>query len=326
MRKVLLGCFAALVLASSCGNDKTHDNQPVKNTSGAFVARFPQLPLPRRITDTLLEKALPDSAWLKPALYTTVIPDSIFVSLFGKKAKPKLCPLSRATNKEGITYLLLKAVAGDKKAGYVICVDASGKFLAALPLVSTDADAATADYGELDNAYTLTVMRQRKDAGGTTLYKKEYYMYSNGGFTLVSRETNDVDAALENVYNPIDTFPAKNKYSGDYVKSKTNLISIRDGKDARTFAFFVHFDRGEEDCSGELSGTATWASADSAIFRQDGDPCQLAFLFRGNEVRLREVQGCGNYRGVKCFFEGSYPRKKTTAPAKNKEAAAPAKK
>jgi hypothetical protein len=25
---------------------------------------------------------------------------------------------------------------------------------------------------------------------------------------------------------------------------------------------------------------------------------------------MKEVEGCGNHRDIKCFFEGTYPRKK----------------
>jgi hypothetical protein len=319
MRKALIGCLSALLLLSSCGDDK----QPAASAgtaknAGSLTDRFPVLPLPIRITDTLLGQSSPDSLLLDAASYKNTIPDSVFTVFLGKGVKPKLYAIGQAVDKDGLRYLLLKASGNGRRAAYVVCLNDAQKLIGAQLLVNADEDAATIDYGELDNKYTLTAARQRRNADGQIIYKKEYYACSASGIMLVTRETNDVDAVLETLYNPIDTLPAKNKFSGDYVKNKTNIVSIRDGKDAKTFLFFIHFDKKDDDCGGELKGTATWATKDSAIYREDGDPCQLAFLFRGNEVRLREVQGCGNYRGIKCFFEDSYPKKKVAAPAKKK--------
>jgi hypothetical protein len=29
---------------------------------------------------------------------------------------------------------------------------------------------------------------------------------------------------------------------------------------------------------------------------------------------MKEVEGCGSYRDIKCFFEGSFPKKKEVKP------------
>ena len=38
-------------------------------------------------------------------------------------------------------------------------------------------------------------------------------------------------------------FPSTNKFSGDYIADKRNYISVRDGKNALTYAFFIHFEK-----------------------------------------------------------------------------------
>ena len=44
--------------------------------------------------------------------------------------------------------------------------------------------------------------------------------------------------------------------------------------------------------------------------KQAGDPCSLQFNFSSSSVSLKEVEACGAHRGVKCSFDGNYPRKK----------------
>ncbi|MEO6914286.1 MAG: hypothetical protein ABI151_00390, partial [Chitinophagaceae bacterium] len=97
---------------------------------------------------------------------------------------------------------------------------------------------------------------------------------------------------------------------GDYTRDKRNIVSIRDGRKPGKLAFFVHFQKDNGDCSGELKGEADVRSPKIAVYRAQGNPCELEFLFDGNKVTLREVAACGSYRDIRCFFEGSFNRKK----------------
>jgi hypothetical protein len=40
----------------------------------------------------------------------------------------------------------------------------------------------------------------------------------------------------------------------------------------------------------------------------------IQFNFSSSSVSLKENQACGAHRGVKCSFDGSYPRKKEAKP------------
>jgi hypothetical protein len=100
-----------------------------------------------------------------------------------------------------------------------------------------------------------------------------------------------------------------NKISGYYVKDKKNLISIRDGSKPGKILFFIHFEKNNGECVGELKGEASVIKPNLAQYAAAGDPCSLEFGFASNKLSIKELQGCGNYRGVRCFFEGSYPKK-----------------
>jgi hypothetical protein len=60
----------------------------------------------------------------------------------------------------------------------------------------------------------------------------------------------------------------------------------------------------------EIKGVASFTSANTAIYKQPGDACSLQFNFSASSVSLKEVEACGAHRGVKCSFDGNYPRKK----------------
>jgi hypothetical protein len=36
----------------------------------------------------------------------------------------------------------------------------------------------------------------------------------------------------------------------------------------------------------------------------------LEFSFTPKSVTIRELEACGNHRGIKCVFDDTYPRKK----------------
>src|SRR5690606_27646293 len=126
-------------------------------------------------------------------------------------------------------------------------------------------------------------------------------------FTLIFTEPNT--ALIENVINPIDTFSQGNKYSGDYVVDKKNLVSVRDGKDTTEIVFFVHFEKNKGECVGELKGVADFVSSTKAQYKEAGSPCIIEFTFTGSKVTINEVEGCGSHRGINCFFNGVYPKK-----------------
>jgi hypothetical protein len=297
-----------LLLIIACKGKKTslQDNETV--TIEEFIEFFPETPLPIRIADTTLVRKSTDSLQIGYKIFTQFVPDSLIKKDFGKGVTPKIYPLGRTQEKDKETYLFIKATTGTKRIAYLATFSNKNEFLQMLPLVKTGFDSYSSAYGMLDKKFQITTYREKKRANSETSFKRNVYIYNSGAneFTLILTEPNE--EIIENVINPIDTFPTKNKFSGDYVKDKKNFIAVRDGRHANEPMIFVHFEK--NDCRGELKGAARLVSANTAIFKESGNPCELEFTFTNSQVVMKETGGCGSYRDFKCFFEGTYPKKR----------------
>jgi len=312
--KQYLFLLSILLLIVACKGKKTSLQDDETVTIQEFIEFFPETPLPIRIADTTLVKKSTDSLQIGYKIFTQFIPDSLLQKDFGKGVTPKIFPLGRTREDDKETYLFIKATTGAKRVGYLACFGKKNEFLQMLPLVKTGFDQYSAAYGVLDKKFQITTYYEKKRANNETSFKRNVYIFNSSAneFTLILTEPNE--EIIENVINPIDTLAAKNKFSGDYVKDKKNFISVRDGRRPTEPIVFVHFEK--SDCRGELKGTARFVSANLAVFQESGNPCTLEFSFNNNRVVMKETGGCGTYRDIKCFFEGTYPKKK--APAKPK--------
>ena len=310
-----------LLLLIACKQKKTSLKDGEDLEAIDFIEFFPAAQLPFVVSDTSLLKKENDSIRIGNTVFAQFVPDSILASDFGRAAKPLLYPLARVTEKNKETYLFIKAVQGKKRVAYLATFDADGKFLSAMPLVRHGFDTYKNAYGSLDKKFQITTYREVTKANKETGYKKNIYIYNNSANTFMLILTEPNEDIIENVINPIDTLPAKNKFSGDYVINKTNFISIRDGKNPSHISFFVHFEKDNATCNGELKGTANFISPTVAQFKESGNPCTIQFDFKGNVVTMKEMEGCGSYRDIKCFFDGKYPRKKESKPKDKKKTA-----
>lgn len=316
--KRLIVTLPLLVLLWSCKDKKVSlkdDDEDVEITE--FIEFFPETELPYRVADTSFQRKQSDSTAIGYKIFTKFIPDSIIKKDFGK-ATPVLHSLARVTEKGKETYLFLNAASGSKKVAYVACFDKEEKFLVMIPLVKIGFEQNVTSYALLDKKFQLTTYRERKGGGGEVTYKKNVYIYNNSAneFTLIYTEPNE--ELIKDVINPIDTLSKKHKHAGDFVQNKENFISFRDGKDASQLLFFVHFEKLNGECKGELKGVARVISADKAEYREPGNPCALEFSFTSNAVSMKETGGCGTYRDIRCFFDGKFQRKKEPKPKKSK--------
>jgi hypothetical protein len=318
MRNLLL-VFVLLVSFCQCKNKKVslQGDQKIEQTD--FIDAFPSIELPYSIADTSLQPPA-DTTTISSAVFTGFVPDTIFINPFEKERKLTIYPVGRYEVKDQETYLIAYAGSRSKKAVYLIVLDKNKKFSAFLPLVTSNNDKDVLTTATLDKKLGVAIYNEWK-VDETTYYQRSIYAYNNiGAFTLVLNETNDFTRKSVGEINPLDTFPKLNKYSGDYFKGKTNFISLRDGKNSETYLFYVHFENnGEEECGGELRGEMTMTSDKSAIYRENGDPCVIDFVLTGNQVKVKEQGSCGNYRGIRCFFNDTYTRKKEAKPAKKKK-------
>jgi hypothetical protein len=302
--------FFLAVALSGCGSRKHSGETGTVMEVKDFIALFKPVKLPYTISDTSFNRLLNDTSAISADLLAQFVGDTILAKNFAN-AKPKVYPAARVSVKKAETYLVAKVVSGTRKAAYLLVFDKDNHFKAALPLLVNDNDPQTTQSASMDSRYTITINSQRKKTGGDLGYKKDAYVYNNiGVFTLILTESNEDLSASGEVNNPLDTLPRKNKFSADYVQDKRNFVSVRDGRHSSQLRFFVHFEKEKGSCKGEFRGEARLTKPNIAQFRESGNPCVLEFTFGPNAVTMKEVEGCGNYRDIKCFFEGTYVRKK----------------
>lgn len=313
MKNLLLFLIAFIVLAG-CKRKKPSlsGDDPVQVED--FIASFSLTKPPFEITDATLNRKENDSLLISYIIFTQFVPDTVLTKVFGKNAKPKIYPLKRVEADNQETYLFAKAVLGEKKAGYILGFDKKKQFAGFLELLKLDNNSSTQQVSGLDRKLSVYKIVYYKRPDGATDEGKEVYVFNPEArqFTLIM--TDALDDRLKEIVNPIDTFPAKNKFSADYVKDKMNMVSIRDGNKQGNIKLFIHFEKSEGTCVGELKGEAVFTSANTAVYRHGGDPCVLQLKFSSSSLTLKELRACGNRRGVKCSFDGTYPRKKIVKP------------
>jgi hypothetical protein len=314
MARYLVCLLVVFYLFTSCGSKKKPSLSGTDEVEiGDFLESFELIKPPYEVTDTALNKKERDSLLIANKIFAQFVPDSVLAKVFGKNAKPKIYMGKRVTI-EKETYLFTKAITADKKAALVLCFDKESKFKAWLPLLVQDSNPATTQVSGLDKRLSFYKTISLKKPDGSSAEGKEVFIYNDeaGQFLLIMRDP--LDDRVQEVTNPIDTFARKNKFSADYVKDKMNIVSIRDDSKTGKINFFIHFDRSNGECTGELKGVANFTSANTAIYKQPGDACSLQFNFSSSSVSLKELEACGAHRGVKCSFDGNYPRKKETKP------------
>jgi len=280
-----------------------------------FMDYFQSLTLPYAVTDTILRRAEPEAEAINYKLFTRLLPDSLLSRYFGKEGKPHLYAVGKIKVPKEETYLFVKCVSKDRRILYILCFDRKDHFSVARPVLYSDNIRGVSGQAGMDTKYTLSVTRFRKGADGQVYHTTNDYVYNDGGgFSLILTESNETKTKIPPVYNPIDTLPHKHKFSGDYAQDKRNIVSIRDGRDASRFYFFVHFEKDNGDCRGELKGEAKFISPGIARYRSYSDPCAVEFTFDAGGISMKEQGGCGVHRDIKCFFEGYFQRRRDTHP------------
>jgi len=295
----------------SCQSKKVSLNENPNAGINDFIEAFPTIALPYQITDKILESDQNDSFFVNYKTFTHFFPDSTLIRHFGKTARPKIYLLGKTQAGKNEYYLFFNAIGSEKEISFVSCFTKEKKFSAAKVLFAAQDDGYYATT-TLDAKYTITINHQHKNSAGELLYKKDVYIYTDAGkFALILTESNEPNQKNLSVINPIDTLSHRHIFSGDYLQDNKNLVSVRDlGKDASRFIFFIHFEKDNGDCKGELKGTAKFNSSYIAQYHSNNDPCGIQFSFNGNAVYIKEISACGSHRDIKCFFEGLYKKKK----------------
>jgi len=277
--------------------------------------------LPYEIADSSVARKPGDSTLISYKLLTQFIADTAYASLFGRGERPHIYPVCRITGPGDGTCLILKSLSTTRKAITLLCFDKKNKFIAGMPVLVPDANPATQQFFSIDKRYTISKNISRRNTDGTVREGKDVYVLNEPTRSFLLIMTDALDEQKVEVINPIESLPRKSKYSGDYIKDKWNLVSIRDSRKQGHMNFFVHFEK-KNNCSGELRGDASYTSANSAVYRGSGDFCVMQFRFTASSVTILEMEGCGSHRGIDCVFDGTFPKKKE---ARKKEPAKPKK-
>jgi hypothetical protein len=303
-----------LVTMVACNNGKGEepDEESVFRYE-SFTGRFKSAKVPYSLTDTALLNNK-DTTAIRSQTFIGFIPDSVVAKLFTKPSKVRYVPIATMQASNGEQYFILKAESGNRKAALLVTFDKEHNYGAALPFLIPDNDAKTTQVSTLDKSYSIVRNVSSRNEDDVLMEGKDVYVYNKDArqFTLIM--TDLLDEGDQEVINPIDTLARTHKYAGDYTVGKRSLLSIRDGRSAKELNFFVHFEKNDGECVGELKGSLFFTTTTTAVYRQGGDPCVLEFEFKKSSVVMREVEGCGSHRGLQCLFEGTFTRKKETAP------------
>lgn len=307
-----------LVVFAACKNKKPKAITDEDITAADFISLAAPLPFPILINDSMINKKGKDSSLINQAAFQTFIPDSVFQQLYPTTKQLKLYLIGKATDEQKGNYVLVKSILEKVKKVQLFYFDKESIFLSAIDIGNYLPKGAGAKYCRIDNKFNIAFILERKTPTGE-LWTNEaiYYMDQSGKFIMaMTNSTEDLSDVI--MGNPIDTFARINKFSADYTSDKKNLVSIRDGASSKTFRFFIHFSKQNGDCVGEVKGEAEWIGKSKGIFRDGNSDCVIEFNFSTSSVSIKEQNGCGSYRGITCFFEGSYPKKREPVQPKPK--------
>ncbi|HXD76615.1 MAG TPA: hypothetical protein VN616_02345 [Puia sp.] len=309
---LLLVLFSVLVWSCKGKKHSLAGSDDGEVSVSEFIDNFQPLQLPFAVTDTVLRRKEPESASINYQLFTRLLPDSLLTRYFGTASKPKLYEVGKIRVPKAETYVFVKCVGKDRRMLYLLCFDKNDKYAAARPVLYLDNSPGVWGQVGMDARYTLTVTRFRRGQDGLVYHTTDDYVYNGeaASFNLILTESNEARNKPQPVYDPIDTLPRKHKYSGDYAQDKRNIIAVRDGRDASHFYFFVHFEKDNSTCKGELKGEAKFISPGVARYRSYSDPCAIEFDFDGGGISMKELGGCGVHRDIKCFFEGYFEKRR----------------
>lgn len=317
MSRVYL-CITILLLfiAAGCGSKK-NDAVDVENAE-EFIAAFEPFDLPVRYFDTGLHSIHAVKS-MDTSLLLQFIPDSVISTIVGKAGKKyTIEPIGRIENKNG-KFLIVKTVVPKKESLDVFLVDGAYKFLSHLKLLTSLGNKPYVNNVYVSEEPTFIISREKTGADDELQYTRTAYSFdaTTGTFVEVMHDSNEDSEGDEALLNPIDTFPANNTYSGDYIKNKKNYVSIRDGKNSNNYLFYVRMEKNAGKCSGEIKGELEIVAENKGVYKENAGPCSLNFTFTSKNISLIE-NNCGNHRGIDCLYNDTFRKNKPNSKSQTK--------
>jgi hypothetical protein len=303
MKKWLL-ILTALFFVISCKERKPDLSGDASIKPKDFLSAFMPLKLPVTISDKSLS-AIADTTTLTYKALTQFVPDSVLDEIVTQHKGLAIHPSGKieAPNE---TYLLTNIVDKKQIQLVVFVFNKKTKFTAYKLLLSNVNDDDYIHSVNINKEPTFLISRE-KTTNNQYKFTRTGWSYSSGNFVNVINDDNETPEKTR-VINPIDTFPGKNKLSGDYKIDDKNFVSIRDGKNVNTYLFYLSFNHPNKNCVGELKGEIKVTAPDHAIYQTTGDHCNVDFIFRERELQLKENNMCGNRHGINCTFNDTYEK------------------
>ena len=304
-----------LILLALIGCDETKTdlsgNTPLKIND--FNAAFKNIELPIRINDTNLV-SFTDTIKIGRKALEQFLPDSVVEAIAPKLVKNSSIFTVGKIEKETEYYLLLNNKDTKKQTVSVIAFSKKNVFLGYQILTQFDlTQKGSQFYGKtllINKEPTFLIEENKLDPEQGLTNEKKGWAYTEQGFRLIYLDAN-IKPEQKAILNPIDTLPTLNTFSGDYARDKKNFISLRDFGNTNKYQFFLHFEKKEGTCVGELKGLLNF-NKNQATYSEKGDPCTILFTITGNVIKIKEDGNCGNHRNMTCYFNDSYDKKRKT--------------
>jgi hypothetical protein len=305
MRIFFILVFSSLLLFS-CGKKVKDINGDEPIEAADFITAFPAKPLPIMFNESELNKKESDSFLIKKSTTLSFIPDSLFKPAFGSTNNIKFYRKAQYKADSEEIYLFLMAIRKEKKVAYIVCFDKDLIYRAGMELLDNQNLPGVSIEAGMDKKLTIVKQQNKQSKDGKLIYNKSAYVYNTEGlFTLILTESNET---LEeaSIYNPIDSFPAKGPFSGNYNIDKKNFISIRDDVKPNKLLFFISISKKNGGCEGSLRGDMTKVKTNVFQYNKADDHCIIEFTFTKKNIQVKELEACGNHRGVRCSFDGQF--------------------
>ena len=304
--------LAALCLVMACSEEKTDlsGNTPLKIND--FNKVFKTVSLPINISDTNLNKVR-DTLEIGAKALAQFVPDSVVEKIIpAKDQKAILYPLLKI-EKETEYYLMLNVHHPQKDQIAVVVFSKKNAYLDYKIITEFLIEQkGSRHYGKsvsINKEPTFLVEENKMDEENVLIYEKKGWAFTENHFRLIYFDSNKKPESTT-ILNPIDTLATNNTYSGDYARDTKNFISLRDFTGvANKYQFFLHFEKKEGTCVGELKGLLSF-NKNQATYTEKGDPCIIHFTIAGQIIKIKEDGNCGNHRNMTCYFNDSYDKKR----------------
>ncbi len=296
-------------------------NEPVKIKD--FIGAFTIIESQFSAADSTITR-IADSTIIGYKVFTQFIPDSVLTKMQVTQKATLIQPVGRIEKQKEI-YLLATFTHHKKTILATFVFDKKYKFLAAKQLLANTADDAYNHFISINKEPTFLISREKLSADKQLQFTRVGWVYNNSGnFMVVINDSNEDERKNSVIINRSIHCRIKINSAAIMHATRKNFISLRDRKDANSYMFFIHFEKEDGSCTGELKGVLKMKTPTTAIYAEGGDPCVIDFTLKEtiSPSKNREAAGTAGVWNVFLMIL-SLKEKKPKPREKNKPFAFP---